>query len=60
MMEATYLDHALTAFLNARDEAEGRIPKEYKISPFIENDIILGNPDKCLFIIKDMVANFGK
>lgn len=34
--------------------------KEYKGQEFIEEEAIVGNPEKIVFHIKDMVSNLGK
>ena len=34
--------------------------EDYKAQPLIETDLVVSNPDKVIFLVKDMVANLNR
>ena len=35
------------------------MPADYKAGPYIESDLIMGNADKMVFLLKDLIANLS-
>lgn len=55
-MSTIFLELVHAEFVKAREQSEGSMMHDYEAQPLIESDLVVGNPDKLLFLVKDMIA----
>ena len=55
-MNTIYIEKLFVEFVKVREQKNGNIPFDYESQPVIENDLIVGNPDKMIFLVKDMIS----
>lgn len=60
IMNTLFLEKVLVEFMKARQQAEGDMMHDYEAQPLIESDLVMANPDKLVFLVKDMIAQLNK
>lgn len=55
-MKTAYLEKLYVVLIKIATGNEN----EYKAQQLIESDLVAGNPDKIMFLVKDMMAGFNK
>lgn len=59
-MNTVYLQYLYAEFVRAREQTGGDMLDDFEAQPYIESDLVMGNPDKLLFLMKDMIAQLNK
>ena len=59
-MKTIYLEKLFVLLTKTREQRDGDNSNEYKAQQMIESDLVAGNPDKILFLVKDMMAQLNK
>lgn len=59
-MHAVYLEKCFVQLVLTIEQLEGNGEQEYKAQKYLETNLVVANPDKILFLVKDMVATLNK
>ena len=60
LMNTVYLEKCYVELVKAIDQTNGDGAQDYKAQKNIESDLIVSNPDKLIFLVKDMVSTLNK
>ena len=60
LMNTAYLEKLYVELLKTSNQKEGDGMTDYKAQQLIESDLVVSNPDKIIFLVKDMIATLNK